>query len=85
MDEVALLEGTNGGIMGILAEQESMESNMENDQNDLVLVILELPRDIVDWIDELKDQLGFRNRGLIIAQLLRELQPESNDLETSKQ
>ncbi len=61
-----------------------MESNEDNDQNDLVLVTLELPREIVAWIDGLKNQLGFRNRGLIIAQLLRELQPESNDHETSE-
>lgn len=83
---MALLEGTmNGGIMDIPAEQASMESSVDNDQNDLALVTLELPRDIVAWIDGLKDQLCFRNRGLIIAQLLRELQPESNDHETSEQ
>ena len=75
----------NGGIMDIPAEQASMESSVDNDQNDLALVTLELPRDIVAWIDGLKDQLCFRNRGLIIAQLLRELQPESNDHETSEQ
>ena len=62
-----------------------MESNVDNDPNDLVLVTLELPRDIVAWIDGPKNQLGFRNRGLIIAQLLRELQPESNDHETCEQ
>ncbi len=80
------MEGSmNGGIMGILAEQAPMESNVDNDPNDLVLVTLELPRDIVAWIDGLKNQLGFRNRGLIIAHLLRELQPESNDHEISEQ
>jgi hypothetical protein len=75
----------NGGIMGTLAEQAPMDSNVDNNPNDLVLVTLELPRDIVAWIDGLKNQLGFRNRGLIIAQLLRELQPESNEHETSEQ
>jgi metal-responsive CopG/Arc/MetJ family transcriptional regulator len=39
------------------------------------LVTLELPRDVVDWIDGLKAQMGFRSRGLIVTQLLRELIP----------
>ena len=52
-----------------------MESNEQNKQQEKVLVTLELPRDVVDWIDGLKAQMGFRSRGLIVAQLLRELIP----------
>ena len=52
-----------------------MESNEQTNLQEKVLVTLELPRDVVDWIDGLKAQMGFRNRGLIVAQLLRELIP----------
>ena len=53
-----------------------MESSEQSSQQELVLVTLELPRDLVDWIDGLKAQLGFRSRGLIVAQLIRELVAE---------
>ena len=52
-----------------------MESDEQTNQQEKVLVTLELPRDVVDWMDGLKNQLGFRSRGLIVAQLLRELIP----------
>ena len=52
-----------------------MEPNEQTNQQEKVLVTLELPRDVVDWMDGLKNQLGFRSRGLIVAQLLRELIP----------
>ena len=52
-----------------------MEPNEQTNQQEKVLVTLELPRDVVDWIDGLKAQMGFRSRGLIVAQLLRELIP----------
>jgi hypothetical protein len=52
-----------------------MESNEQTNPQEKVLVTLELPRDVVDWIDGLKAQMGFRSRGLIVAQLLRELIP----------
>ena len=53
-----------------------MESSEQSSQQEMVLVTLELPRDLVDWIDGLKAQLGFRSRGLIVAQLIRELVAE---------
>ena len=53
-----------------------MESSEQPSQQEMVLVTLELPRDLVDWIDGLRIQMGFRNRGLIVAQLIRELVPE---------
>jgi metal-responsive CopG/Arc/MetJ family transcriptional regulator len=52
-----------------------MESNEQTNPQEKVLVTLELPRDVVDWIDGLKAQMGFRSRGLIVTQLLRELIP----------
>jgi hypothetical protein len=57
-----------------------METSKKADQQELVLVTLELPRDLVDWIDGLKAQMGFRNRGLIVAQLIRELLPSPDEL-----
>jgi hypothetical protein len=59
-----------------------MRSGNNNDRQELVPVTLELPRDIVDWIDGLKLELGFRSRGVIVAQLLRELAtPSEADLD----
>jgi metal-responsive CopG/Arc/MetJ family transcriptional regulator len=52
-----------------------MESNEQTNPQEKLLVTLELPRDVVDWIDGLKAQMGFRSRGLIVTQLLRELIP----------
>lgn len=40
-----------------------------------VRVTIELSLETLAWIDELRVQLGFRNRGIIIEQLLLELQP----------
>jgi len=53
-----------------------MESSEQSSQQEMVLVTLELPRDLVDWIDGLKAQMGFRSRGVIVAQLIRELVAE---------
>ena len=65
-----------------------MESSEQSSQQEMVLVTLELPRDLVDWIDGLKAQMGFRSRGLIVAQLIRELvselEPESTDEDTTQ-
>jgi metal-responsive CopG/Arc/MetJ family transcriptional regulator len=61
-----------------------MEPNEQTNQQEKVLVTLELPRDVVDWIDGLKTQLGFRSRGIIVAQLLRELIPSSDELEQER-
>jgi metal-responsive CopG/Arc/MetJ family transcriptional regulator len=57
-----------------------MESNEQTNQQEMVMVTLELPRDLVDWIDGLKAQMGFRNRGVIVARLIRELLPSPDDL-----
>ena len=50
-----------------------MESSDQSSEQEMVRLTLELPRDLVDWIDGLRIQMGFRSRGLIVAQLLREL------------
>ena len=65
-----------------------MENSQQSSQQEMVLVTLELPRDLVDWIDGLKAQMGFRSRGVIVAQLIRELvaevEPESTDEDTTQ-
>ena len=50
-----------------------METSEQINQQEMVTVTMELPRDLVDWIDGLKAQMGFRTRGVIVAQLIREL------------
>ncbi len=55
-----------------------MEKHRE-EQEEKVRLNLELPTDLVRWIDELKTQLGIHSRGLVITELLRELQPDEND------
>ena len=42
-------------------------------------ITLELSNDLLGWIDGLKSQMGFRNRGLIVEQLLRELVPDLDE------
>ena len=37
---------------------------------------LSLDKDVVEWIDILKKQLGFRNRDVIVNRLLREIRGE---------
>ena len=56
-----------------------MEGSEQSSEQEMVLVTLELPRDLVDWIDGLKAQMGFRSRGVIVAQLIRELVSELDE------
>lgn len=50
------------------------------DSDERVRITIELSRETLAWIDDLRAQLGFRSRGIIIEQLLLELQPqERND------
>ena len=53
-----------------------MDHSQTEAQHELVEVVLELPRDLVDWIDGIKEQMGFHSRGPIVAQMLRELIPQ---------
>ena len=53
-----------------------MESSEQSREQEMLRLTMELPRDLVDWIDGLRIQMGFRNRGLIVAALMRELMPQ---------
>ena len=52
---------------------------MADSGSDKRRITLELSEDLLSWIDSLKSQMGFRNRGLIVDQLLRELLPQQDD------
>ena len=54
------------------------------DSGERVRVTIELSRETLAWIDELRVQLGFRNRGIIIEQLLLELQPPADGSDLGK-
>lgn len=49
--------------------------------SDQVKVELLLDKDLVDWVDHLKSQLGFRHRDVVVNQLLREIRGEEPDPE----
>ena len=46
-----------------------------------VKIELLLDKDLVDWVDHLKSQLGFRHRDVVVNQLLREIRGEESDQE----
>jgi hypothetical protein len=48
------------------------------EREEKVLLTLQLPIDLVEWIDGIKSQLGIHSRGLVITELLRELQPDDD-------
>lgn len=48
------------------------------DPGERVRITIELSRETLEWIDDLRVQLGFRSRGVIIEQLLLELRPPSD-------
>jgi metal-responsive CopG/Arc/MetJ family transcriptional regulator len=47
-----------------------------------VRIVLDLPSDIVDWIDDITAKMGLNNRGTVVAAMLRELfsDQDSTDL-----
>jgi metal-responsive CopG/Arc/MetJ family transcriptional regulator len=44
---------------------------------ELVPISVELPREVVDWIDGINLHLGLRSRGATIARLLQEVRGEA--------
>jgi metal-responsive CopG/Arc/MetJ family transcriptional regulator len=53
-----------------------MESSEQLEREEMVRLTIELSASTVAWLDDLRLQMGFRSRGVIIEQLLRELGPE---------
>ena len=56
---------------------DSLNCPPSSNDEDVVRVVLELPKDVVDWIDGITDQLGLSNRSTVVAAMLRELHPDS--------
>lgn len=50
-----------------------MEPSEQLEQDERVRLTIELSASTVAWLDHLRLQMGFRSRGVIIEQLLREL------------
>jgi len=59
-------------------EEQNLPATPPN-SGERVRITIELSRETLAWIDELRVQLGFRSRGIIIEQLLLELQPSAED------
>ncbi len=47
-------------------------------QEQMVRLTLDLPVSIVAWLDEAKLQLGYRSRGALVVQLLKEVSQGSD-------
>lgn len=46
-------------------------------KEELIQISLELPHEVVDWIDAINAQLGLRSRGATVARLIQELHSEA--------
>ena len=49
----------------------------DNSDQEEIAITITLPRDILEWIDGIRDMLGLEQRGPIVSQLLRELLPST--------
>ena len=54
-----------------------MDQQGHSATDDFVRISLEMPRDIVAWIDELNAQLGLHSRGATITRLIEEIRGEA--------
>jgi metal-responsive CopG/Arc/MetJ family transcriptional regulator len=48
-------------------------SDQPESLSEYVSITIDLERDLLDWIDGLCKETGFRSRGLIISKLIRQL------------
>lgn len=55
-----------------------MEPKEHLEQEGMVRLTIELPVSTVAWLDELKTQMGFRSRGVVVGELLGELSREAD-------
>ena len=76
----------NGPELNIMKDEQTLSPSTTPASGERVRVTIELSRETLAWIDDLRVQLGFRNRGIIVEQLLLELQPPqgSSDLGRSR-
>ena len=63
------------GIMGALVPGEMDEQQSASEE--WVRVSLEMPADLLLWVDELKGKLGLRSRSDLIVRLMQEVRGEA--------
>lgn len=61
-----------------------MDESLQKVQQRTVRLTVDLPIEVVVWIDGLKSQLGFASRGQAMTALLMELIPESQQKDMCK-
>jgi len=49
----------------------------QNSRDELIRVTLDMPKDLIVWIDQLKVELGLRSRASVVVQLMQELREEA--------
>jgi len=54
-----------------------MERQHQSSSEDWVRVSLEMPADLLLWVDELKGKLGLRSRSDLIVRLMQEVRGEA--------
>ena len=64
------------GIMGVLVPVE-MDEKDQNASEEWVRVSLEMPADLLLWVDQLKGKLGLRSRSDLIVRLMQEVRGEA--------
>lgn len=74
MNGVACVLGI--GIMGTPVQSE-MDEQQQNASQEWVRVSLEMPADLLLWVDQLKGKLGLRSRSDLIVRLMQEVRGEA--------
>ena len=64
------------GIMGALVPGD-MDEQQQSASEEWVRVSLEMPADLLLWVDELKGKLGLRSRSDLIVRLMQEVRGEA--------
>ena len=64
------------GIMGVLVRV-VMDEKDQNSSEEWVRLSLEMPADLLLWVDQLKGKLGLRSRSDLIVRLMQEVRGEA--------
>ena len=54
-----------------------MDEQLQNTSEDCLRVSLEMPKDLMMWLDQVKGELGLRSRGALVVRLLQEIRGEA--------
>ena len=69
-------EHSEQGIISLLRSP-VVTNETPDSSEEFVRISLEMPRDVVAWIDGLNAQLGLRSRGETISRLIQEIRGEA--------